>query len=99
MVSEFYRIKRSPFYVFADVNAMKAKARASGEDNIDLGMGNSDLMPPQHVIDKVTETMKDPKAHRYSVSKGTNGLRKAMANMAMILCASHSLKMNNVFVK
>ena len=80
MDSEFYRIKRLPPYVFAEVNAMKAKARAAGEDIIDLGMGNPDLMPPQHVMDKVTETMKDPKAHRYSVSKGIHGLRKAMAD-------------------
>lgn len=79
MDSEFYRIKRLPPYVFAEVNAMKAKARAAGEDIIDFGMGNPDLMPPQHVIDKVTETMKDPKAHRYSASKGIQGLRKAMA--------------------
>ncbi|MEZ5757213.1 MAG: LL-diaminopimelate aminotransferase [Emcibacteraceae bacterium] len=79
MNSEFYRIKRLPPYVFAEVNAMKAKARAAGEDIIDFGMGNPDLMPPQHVIDKVTETMKDPKAHRYSASKGIHGLRKAMA--------------------
>lgn len=79
MDNEFYRIKRLPPYVFAEVNAMKAKARAAGEDIIDLGMGNPDLMPPQHVMDKVTETMKDPKAHRYSVSKGIHGLRKAMA--------------------
>ena len=79
MNSEFYRIKRLPPYVFAEVNAMKAKARAAGDDIIDFGMGNPDLMPPQHVIDKVTETMKDPKAHRYSASKGIPGLRKAMA--------------------
>ena len=79
MDSEFYRIKRLPPYVFAEVNAMKAKARAAGEDIIYLGMGNPDLMPPQHVMDKVTETMNDRKAHRYSVSKGIHGLRKAMA--------------------
>ncbi|MBT5185536.1 MAG: LL-diaminopimelate aminotransferase [Kordiimonadaceae bacterium] len=79
MDSEFYRIKRLPPYVFAEVNALKAKARAAGDDIIDFGMGNPDLMPPQHVMDKVTETMKDPKAHRYSVSKGIHGLRKAMA--------------------
>ena len=79
MDSEFYRIKRLPPYVFAEVNAMKAKARAAGDDIIDFGMGNPDLMPPQHVMDKVTETMKDPKAHRYSVSRGIHGLRKAIA--------------------
>ncbi|WP_138379921.1 LL-diaminopimelate aminotransferase [Luteithermobacter gelatinilyticus] len=79
MESEFYRIKRLPPYVFAEVNAMKARARAAGEDIIDLGMGNPDLSPPQHVLDKLVATLPDPKAHRYSASKGIPGLRKALA--------------------
>lgn len=39
-MSDFYRIKRLPPYVIAEVNAMRAAARAAGEDIIDLGMGN-----------------------------------------------------------
>ena len=42
MQEEFYRIKRLPPYVFAEVNALKARARAAGRDVIDLGMGNPD---------------------------------------------------------
>ena len=79
MSEEFYRIKRLPPYVFAEVNAMKAEARARGEDIIDLGMGNPDGMPAQHVIDKLCETANNPTAHRYSASKGIKGLRKAKA--------------------
>lgn len=79
MSEEFYRIKRLPPYVFAEVNAMKAEARARGEDIIDLGMGNPDGMPAKHVIDKLCETANDPTAHRYSASKGIKGLRKAQA--------------------
>ncbi len=77
---EFYRIKRLPPYVIAEVNAMRAAARASGEDIIDLGMGNPDLPPPQHVIDKLCEVAMKPDAHGYSQSKGIPGLRKAQAN-------------------
>ena len=44
---DFYRIRRLPPYVFAEVNAMKAAARARGEDIIDLGMGNPDGAPPR----------------------------------------------------
>ena len=40
MSEEFYRMKRLPPYVIAEVNAMRAAARAAGEDIIDLGMGN-----------------------------------------------------------
>ena len=80
MDDEFYRIQRLPPYVFAEVNAMKAAARARGEDIIDLGMGNPDGSPPQHVIDKLAEVANKPHAHRYSASRGIPGLRKAQAN-------------------
>jgi len=76
---DFYRIRRLPPYVFAEVNAMKAEARARGEDIIDLGMGNPDGAPAQHVIDKLSETANNPNAHRYSASKGIKGLRNAQA--------------------
>ena len=77
MNTDFHRIKRLPSYVFADLNAMKARARAAGSDIIDLGMGNPDMPTPQHIIDKLCEAAQDPKAHRYSASQGIKGLRKA----------------------
>ena len=80
MDTDFYRVKRLPPYVIAEVNAMRAAARASGRDIIDLGMGNPDLPPPQHVIDKLCEVAQRPDAHGYSQSKGIPGLRKAQAN-------------------
>lgn len=76
---DFYRIRRLPPYVFAEVNRMKAQARAEGADIIDLGMGNPDIPTPTHVVDKLVETVRDPKTHRYSVSRGITGLRKAQA--------------------
>ncbi|MFN8701556.1 MAG: LL-diaminopimelate aminotransferase [Rhodospirillales bacterium] len=79
MNDEFYRIKRLPPYVFAEVNAQKAKARAVGDDVIDLGMGNPDLPTPAHIVAKLTEAVQDPRTHRYSMSKGIPGLRRAHA--------------------
>ena len=79
MSEEFYRIKRLPPYVIAEVNAMRAAARAAGEDIIDLGMGNPDLPPPPHVIEKLCEVARKPDAHGYSASKGIPGLRRAQA--------------------
>lgn len=78
--NNFERIKRLPPYVFADVNSMKAKERSLGEDVIDFGMGNPDTPTPQHIVDKLCETIKDPKSHRYSVSRGIIGLRRAQSN-------------------
>ena len=80
MEEEFYRMKRLPPYVIAEVNAMRAAARASGKDIIDLGMGNPDLPPPMHVIEKMCEVAMKPDAHGYSASKGIPGIRKAQAN-------------------
>jgi alanine-synthesizing transaminase len=77
--ADFYRIRRLPPYVFAEVNAMKAAARARGEDIVDLGMGNPDGAPPAHVIEKLAEVARNPRAHRYSASRGIAGLRKAQA--------------------
>ncbi len=79
MQEEFYRIKRLPPYVFAEVNALKAQARAAGRDVIDLGMGNPDGATPDHIVKKLIETVQNPRAHGYSASRGIAGLRRAQA--------------------
>jgi len=79
MEQEFHRIRRLPPYVFAEVNKMKARARAAGEDIIDFGMGNPDQPTPEHIVDKLSETARNPKTHGYSNSRGIPGLRKALA--------------------
>ncbi len=80
MPEEFHRIRRLPPYVFAEVNKAKAQYRAVGEDIIDLGMGNPDSATPPHIVAKLVEAVQDPRTHRYSVSKGIPGLRKALAS-------------------
>ncbi|WP_338447294.1 LL-diaminopimelate aminotransferase [Pelagerythrobacter marensis] len=80
MDTEFYRMKRLPPYVIAEVNAMRHAARRAGRDIIDLGMGNPDQPPPAHVIEKLCEVAAKPDAHGYSQSKGIPGLRRAQAN-------------------
>ncbi len=79
MIEEFHSIKRLPPYVFAEVNRLKADARAGGADIVDLGMGNPDMQTPQHIVDKLVETVSKPRVHRYSSSKGIPGLRRAQA--------------------
>jgi alanine-synthesizing transaminase len=79
MTEEFHRIRRLPPYVFAEVNAAKARARAEQQDIIDLGMGNPDSPTPPHIVAKLVETVADPRTHRYSTSKGIPGLRRALA--------------------
>jgi len=77
-MDEFYRIKRLPPYVFAIVNDLKTKARARGEDIIDLGMGNPDQATPKHIVAKLVEAAQNPRNHRYSASRGITRLRVAI---------------------
>ncbi|MEP3673308.1 MAG: aminotransferase class I/II-fold pyridoxal phosphate-dependent enzyme, partial [Hyphomicrobiales bacterium] len=78
-MEQFHSTRRLPPYVFEPINKLKAKARGEGADIIDLGMGNPDLPTPDHIVEKLVETVHRPDTHRYSQSRGINGLRKAQA--------------------
>ena len=80
MREEFYRIKRLPPYIFSEINNLKADLRKKNVDIIDFGMGNPDIDAGKHIINKLIETSKKPKVHRYSASRGIPGLRRAKAN-------------------
>ncbi|MDX8411496.1 MAG: alanine transaminase [Mariprofundaceae bacterium] len=75
---EFERIKRLPPYVFNIVNQLKMELRRADHDIIDFGMGNPDQPTPRHIVDKLCEAAKDGRNHRYSVSRGIPGLRRAL---------------------
>jgi len=75
---EFEKIKRLPKYVFAAVDELKMAERRAGEDVIDFSMGNPDGPTPQHIIDKLVESVQKPRTHGYSVSKGIYKLRQAI---------------------
>ena len=79
MAEGFYRLKRLPPYVFAQVQALKLEARHRGEDIIDFGMGNPDQPTPSHIVDKLIEASKKARNHRYSASRGITKLRHGIA--------------------
>src|SRR5487761_1643879 len=76
---EFRRISGLPPYVFAQINGLKAAARAAGRDVVDFGFGNPDLPSPDIAVDKLAEAARNPRNHRYSASRGIPNLRLAMA--------------------
>ena len=76
----FSLLKHLPPYVFSVVNEIKYKARRSGEDIIDFGMGNPDQPTPKHIVEKLLESSLQGKNHRYSVSAGLPKLRLAISN-------------------
>ena len=80
MKTKFERVDILPPYVFSEINNLKAKERLKGRDIIDLGMGNPDNGTPKHIVEKLIQAVKNNKTHRYSVSKGIVGLRRAHSN-------------------
>jgi len=76
---EFRRVTGLPPYVFAQINGLKADARAHGRDVIDFGFGNPDLPSPDVAVAKLAEAANNPRNHRYSASRGIPNLRLAMA--------------------
>ncbi len=77
---EFRRIASLPPYAFAEVNRRKAEVRRSGVDVIDLGFGNPDLPSPESAVETLVREAAAPANHRYSVSRGVEPLRIAMAD-------------------
>jgi len=80
---EFRRINGLPPYVFATINDLKLDARRAGTDVIDLGFGNPDLPSPDVAVEKLAESVHNPRNHRYSASKGIPKLRQAITDLYM----------------
>ena len=72
-------INNFPEYLFNEINQKKISARHSGKDIIDLGYGNPDLPTHEKVVEKLIESARIKKNHKYSVSKGIYGLREAIS--------------------
>lgn len=73
------RIRRLPPYLFARINKMIYQKRRSGEDIIDLGMGNPSDPPAEFIVEKLSEAAADPRNHGYAEAKGIINLRREMA--------------------
>ena len=77
---DFRRIGSLPPSAFAEVNRRKAEVRASGTDVIDLGFGNPDIPSPEVAVEVLQQEAGNPYNHRYSLSRGIDDLRVALAN-------------------
>src|ERR1700744_3819194 len=75
---QFSRLSVVPPYVFAIVEAEKAKLRAAGADVIDFGLGNPDHGTPDPIVDRLVEAARIGSNHRYTISKGVLPLREAI---------------------
>lgn len=78
---EFRRITNLPPYVFTIINNLKIEARRSGADVVDLGFGNPDIPSPSIAVEKLGESARIARNHRYSMSRGLPKLREAIADL------------------
>ncbi len=74
------KLNRLPPYLFSAINILKKTAYEKKLDVIDLGMGNADIPTPEHIVERLCETVREhPRTHRYPQAKGMPRLRKAIA--------------------
>ncbi len=76
-MEEAQRLQKLPTYVFAQLDKLKAAARAKGVELIDLGMGNPDIPPPKEVIEALIKALSEPQNHRYPSFEGSPDFKEA----------------------
>jgi alanine-synthesizing transaminase len=80
MKNKFYLTEKLPPYIFAAMYQLKSEAEKRGVEIIDFGMGNPDSAPPQHLMERLSELVRNPKLFGYSVSGGIDILKKAICD-------------------
>src|SRR5690349_17425986 len=74
------RIARLPEQYFTALLArVAAAAAADGEPLVDLGRGNPEIGPPQHVVDALAASAARPDVHGYAPFAGLPALKEAIA--------------------
>ncbi|MEP6731730.1 MAG: aminotransferase class I/II-fold pyridoxal phosphate-dependent enzyme [bacterium] len=63
-------LRHLPPYVFAELDRLKANARAHGESLVDLGIGSPDLPVAPSIIDALANAARDPSSHGYPPFRG-----------------------------
>lgn len=74
------RIKNLPKYHFAEINEIIKQKMESGQEVINLGIGDPDIPTPGYIIQSLQEEAKNPMNHKYPPYKGIKELREAIAN-------------------
>ncbi|NOQ28481.1 MAG: LL-diaminopimelate aminotransferase [Methanosarcinales archaeon] len=73
------RLTALPPYLFAAIDEAKENATKQGVDVIDLGVGDPDLPPPDHIIDALCVSAHNPERHQYPSYTGMLTFREAAA--------------------
>lgn len=73
------RLKKVEEYYFSKKIEQITKMRASGLEVINLGIGSPDLIPPENVLKKASESIFNPSAHGYATYRSSPELRGALS--------------------
>jgi aminotransferase len=74
------RLDRLPRQYFVSLLARVAAAAAIGGPTlVDLGRGNPDVGPPEHVVDALRQALLDPRVHGYAPIRGLLRAKAAIA--------------------
>ena len=73
------RFRTLPDYPLATIPQKKRELAARGVDVIDLGAGDSDLAPPQGVVDALAKAAATPALNRYGFGLGLVAFRDAVS--------------------
>ena len=66
-------------YLGTEMNVILTKMRAEGKDVINLGLGDPDVTPPQHLLDVLGEAVSRPENHHYPSFYSLKPLKEAIA--------------------
>ncbi|MEC1501841.1 pyridoxal phosphate-dependent aminotransferase [Bacillus sonorensis] len=72
-------LKQLPEQFFASLVKKVNEKIAAGHDVINLGQGNPDQPTPGHIVDAMTEAVRNPENHKYSSFRGSRSLKQAAA--------------------
>ena len=67
-------------YLGTEMNVRLTKMKEEGKDVINLGLGDPDVTPPQHLLDALKEAVCEPHHHHYPSFYSIRPLRTAIAD-------------------
>jgi LL-diaminopimelate aminotransferase len=72
-------LAKLPPYLFAEIDAAVAAARAAGQDVVDLGVGDPDRPTPAPLVEIMSRAVGQARHHRYPPYQGKRDLRRTLA--------------------
>lgn len=79
MLEQAARMQGMSSAIFTQVDDLRKKAAAAGQDVITLSIGSPDMAPAPHIVEALKRGIEDPGKYGYALSKGTPEFSLAVA--------------------